>query len=115
MQQLGRRLDFALKASRRCRVFRHGFGQHLDRHDAMHPPMLGLEHLAHPAGADLVEDRVVAEDQRFRAARVDFLGLELRQMFALDELPGKFLGVFGLCLGRNEVFQLARRNDARIR
>ncbi len=50
----------------------------------------------------------------FARPGVDFLGLELRQLLALDQLPGKFLSVFGLCLGRNEVFQLAGRNDARI-
>ena len=61
--------------------------------------MLGLEDLAHAAGPDLVEDRVVAQDQRLGPARVDFLGLELRQLLALDELPGKFLGVLGRALG----------------
>ena len=74
----------------------HGRRQHLDRHDAVHPAMLGLEHLAHPAGADFVEDRVVAQDQRLGPALIDFLGLELRQLLALDELPSKFLGIFGL-------------------
>ena len=77
--------------------------------------MLGLEHLPHAAGPDLVEDRVVAEDQRLGPALVDLLGLELRQMLALDELPSKFLGVFRMGLGRDEIFELAGRNDARIR
>ena len=35
-------------------------------------------------------------------------------MPALDELPSEFLGVFGMGLGRNKVFQLARRDDARV-
>ena len=114
MLQLGRRFDLALKTRGRSRILHHALRQHLDRHDAMHPPMLGLEHLPHAAGADFVEDRVVAEDQRLGSARVDFLGLKFRQMLALDQLPGKFLGVFGLGLRRNKIFQLARRDDARI-
>ena len=74
----------------------------------------GLEDLSHAAFSDLVEDRVVAQDQRLRPAQVDFLGLELRQILALDELPGKFLGVLGMGLGRNEVLQLAGGNDTGI-
>ena len=61
--------------------------------------MLGLEDLAHAASPDLVEDGVVAQDQRLRPARIDLLGLELRQLLALDELPSKFLGILGRALG----------------
>ena len=112
--QLGRRLDLSLKAGHCRRILRHGRRQHLDRHDALHPAMLGLEDLPHAASPDLVEDRVVAQDQRLGPALVDFLGLELRQVLALDQLPGKFFGVFRMGLGRNEVFELAGSNDARI-
>ncbi len=68
--QLGRRYDLTLKASRCCRILRHGRRQHLDRHDPLHAAMLGLEHLPHAAGPDLVEDRVVAEDQRLGSALI---------------------------------------------
>jgi hypothetical protein len=66
------------------------------------------------AGADLVEDRVVAEDQRLCPALIDFLNLELRQLLAQDKLPSKFLRVFRLGLGWNEIFQLAGRKNTGI-
>ncbi len=49
-----------------------------------------------------------------RPALIDFSGLELRQVLALHELASKFLGVFGLRLGRDEILQLAGRDDARV-
>ena len=48
--------------------------QHLDRHDAAHQPMLGLEHLAHAALADRI-DHLVRAEVELRAARFQLLGL----------------------------------------
>ena len=76
--------------------------------------MLGLEDLAHATGADLVEDRVVAQDQRFGFAPAYVLGLELGQMVLLDQFRDEFFSVFGMCLRRYEVFELAPSNDARF-
>ena len=80
----------------------------------LHAAMLGLEDLPHAASPDLVEDRVVAQDQRLGSALVDFLGLELGQVLALDELPSKFLGVLRSSLGRDEIFELAGSNDTGV-
>ena len=76
-QQLRGCFDFSLKPSHRGCILHHGGRQHLDCHDAVHPAMLGLEDLPHAAGPDLVEDRVVAEDQRLGPPLIDFLNLNL--------------------------------------
>ena len=89
-RQLGRGLDFSLEASRRRRIFGDRRRQHLDRHDSLHAAMLGLEHLPHAAGPDLVEDGVVAQDQRFGFPGRDLLGLELGQVVCLDEFRNEF-------------------------
>ena len=69
--------------------------------------MFGLENLAHAARADLIEERVVAKDQRLGPALIDFLGLEFRQMLALHELASEFLGILRKSLRGNEVFQFS--------
>ena len=80
----------------------------------LHAAMLGLEHLPHATGADLVEHRVVAEDQRLGSAGVDFLSLEFRQLFALDKLLGKLLGVLGMGFRAERNSPAFRRNNARV-
>ena len=114
MAQFGCRFDLALKTRDRFRILGDGPGQHLDGHGSLHAAMLGLEDLPHAARPDLVQDRVVAQDQRLRPALVDFLGLELGEVLAANELLSEFLGVFRVGLGRDEALQLARCDDARI-
>ena len=113
-RKLGRCLDFTLKPSHGCRILRHGRWQHLDRNQPIHAAMLGLEDLAHATCPDLVEDRVLAQDQRFGSASLDLLPLERRQVFAFDECLDEFFDRLGIGLGRDEVFELAGGNDARI-
>lgn len=91
--------DFALEAGDDSGILHQGRRKHFDSHDAMHPAMLGLEHLPHAAGADLVEDRVVPEDERFSLAPVNFVGLEPGQLFLADKLPCELFSVLGVALG----------------
>ena len=77
MAELGRRLHFSLEAGCCQRILGDRRRQHLDRHDSLHAAMLGLEHLPHPARPDLVDERVVAQDQRLDFACRNLLGLEL--------------------------------------
>ncbi len=111
----GCRHDFTLKASRRGRVFQHGCREHLDGNNPFHAAVLGLEDLSHAARPDPIEDGVVAQEQRFGPALVDFLDLVIGEMLTLNELPGKFLGIFRGCLGRDEILKLAGRDDPGIR
>ena len=55
--------------------------------------MLGLEHHAHAAGAELVEHHVLAEHQVLMLARVDDLGLVLGELALADEQLGQCLAV----------------------
>src|SRR5262249_54581278 len=63
---------------------------------------------------DLVQNRVVAEDQRLDFARRNLLGLELGQMILLEQFPQELFDARRVGLRRHEVFELAGRNDARI-
>ena len=76
--------------------------------------MLGLEDLAHPTGTDLVEDGVLAKDERLGSPCLHLLTLERRQVFALHERLDEFFNRLGIGLGWNEVFEFARCNDARV-
>ena len=69
-----------VESEQRRRILRHGRWQHLDRHDAIHAAMPGLEDLPHATGPDLVEDGVVAQDQGLGFARLDLRRLERRQV-----------------------------------
>ena len=62
--------------------------QHLDRHDAAHQPVLGLEHLAHAALADRVDD-LVGSEVELRAADLELLGLPAIEPAQLDQLGGQ--------------------------
>ncbi|HEX3654770.1 MAG TPA: hypothetical protein VHV55_03135 [Pirellulales bacterium] len=112
--QFGGGFHFALEAGHRGRILGDRGRQHLERHHALHAAMLGLEHLLHATRTDLVEDRVVAEDQRLDFARQDVLRLKRRQLAGLDEFLGKRLRIFRRRSGRNEVLELAGGNDATV-
>jgi len=75
---------------------------------------LRLENLPHAAGADLFEDRVVAEDQGFDLARRNLLRLKLRQVVLLDEFSNELFDARGMRLGRDKVLELASGNDAAV-
>ncbi|HEX3654756.1 MAG TPA: hypothetical protein VHV55_03065 [Pirellulales bacterium] len=74
--------------------------------------MLGLEDLPHAARPDLVEDGVLAQDERLGLARLDLGSLERRQLVALDEFLNEFFDGRRMGLRRDEIFELALRNDA---
>ena len=87
MRQLGRRLDLALEPPQQF-----GRPDDLGREDfqgdqPFHPPMLGLQHQPHAALAELVQDHVVAQDQRPALARLDLLDLVRGQFLAADQVP----------------------------
>ena len=93
MRQLGGRLDFALEALDGvgiCSMTRAGSS--LSATIALHPPMLGLEDLPHAAGADPIEDHVVAQHQRLGLTTEHLRGLELGQLADPDKASGQFLG-----------------------
>ena len=76
--------------------------------------MQRLEDLAHTARPDLVEDGVFAQLQRLGLAPFDLLPLEVGQLFFFDEGLDELVAIFGIGLGRNEVFQVLGRDDARV-
>ena len=78
MLEPGGGVHFALEALDGRFVFHRGGRHHLQRDDALHPPMLGLVDLAHAAGADLGEDHVVAHDQPRAATGEQLPWLETR-------------------------------------
>ena len=115
MTELGCRLDFSLKASHSRSVFGYRWWQHLDRHDSLHAAMLGLEDLPHAAGPDLVEDRCSCPGSATWPGPGRFPGPGTWSGALLwTSCRASSSGVFGMSLGRNEIFQLARRNDARV-
>ena len=76
-------------------------GDHLHRHEALHPPVLGLEDHAHAPLAQLVQHDIFAEDQPLGLALVDGLGLILGELALLDEDLGELLDVLGPLVGGN--------------
>ena len=59
--ELGDRLCLSLEPGEAVRILCHRFVDDLNRDVAVEPLIMGAVHLAHPAGADLVDDAVVAE------------------------------------------------------
>ena len=112
--QFSRSFYFSFKASNRCRILRHRRWQHLDCHQAIHAAMHGLEDLPHAARPDLIEDGVLAEDQCLGFTAFDLSRLEGRQMILLNQFRDEFFNALRVGFGRDEVFQLAGGNDARI-
>ena len=80
--------------------------------EAFHAAVLGLQHHAHAAFADLVQHGVFAEDQPLGLALVDGLGLVLGQLAVLGPGPGELLDVLGPLVGREAVLE---RGDFRRR
>ncbi len=111
MPQLGGRPHLAFEARHGSRVPHRLCRQHLQSHQSIHPAMLGLEDLAHAAGAELVEDRIVAQEQGLDLAVEDLMTLERREVACADELPSQLFSVLGVGLGRNEVFEFAGGDD----
>ena len=95
-------------------------GQDLDRHQAPHPPVLRLVHLAHAPGADLLQDHVLAEDQAPRLPLVECRCLVSGEPLRLDELPRKALNVLRASLGgqallkRRELFRREKAASGQI-
>ena len=113
--ELGGGLDLAIEALDGVLVLHRRGRQHLDGHQPLHPPMLGLEHHAHAAGAELVEHDVLAEHQVLMLARVDDRGLVLGELALADEQLGQCLAIGGPLLGRQAVANrrdLGRRHQA---
>jgi hypothetical protein len=110
--ELGGGDHLALEAGDGRGVLERGRRQRLDRHDPLHPAVLRLEDLAHAPGADPVEDRVIAQDQRSRAAQVDLLDLEPGEVPAPDQVPGELLDVLRMGLGRDESLELPGGEEA---
>ena len=63
-------------------------GQHLERDDAAHGAVFGLEDAAHAAAADLVENAVLSQQEAGGAADQEALGLELGEQALFDEGAG---------------------------
>jgi len=67
--------------------------------------MLGLEHLAHAAGADAVEHDVLVEHQALGLPLVDGGGLIFGELVGEDQLPGESLSVSGAFFGREALLE----------
>ncbi len=117
-EKLGRRLHLAVEPLDGPGLLHGRRGEDLDGHRAFHPPVLGPQHDAHAAFAQLVQDDVLAEDQPLRLALVDGLRLVLREFALLDEGLSELLEVLGPPLGREAALErvdLGRRHQAALR
>ena len=64
MDDLAGSAHFALKALHGFGILHDPFGQHLQSDELIEPPMEGLEDLPHAAGADPIDQHIVAQHQR---------------------------------------------------
>src|SRR5262245_15332566 len=85
--------DLALKARQRIRFFNNFGRKYLKGDEALHAGVLGLQHYAHPAFAELIEDAVIAQDQILSFALVNHLGLIGRQFLLLYQLTRTLLTI----------------------
>ena len=67
--------------------------------------MLGLVNGPHPPLPNFLEQQVIPQDQRFSLPLPNLLGLKLRQFLLPHQFADQLFGVFGICLGGDEVFQ----------
>ena len=70
-------------------------GEHLQRDDAVHRAVLGLEHPAHAAAADLVEDAILTQHEPRHPAGQQVLRLEAGEQSLLDQKPGDDAATIG--------------------
>ena len=82
-----------MESLQRVRCLECGGRKNLKSHQPLQSLVLGLQHHPHPALTELVEDRVVPEDQRFPLALVNLLGLKLGELLLLHQLPSQLLAV----------------------
>ena len=99
--------DFHLAAEPLDRIGRIGSAgrDQFDRHDPFHVAVDGLEHLAHAAGTDLVEDDIFAEHQAVGLAGRQGLGLERGELARADQHARQrfaIQGFFAQAVGRQE-------------
>ena len=93
MRELGHRLHFTLETADVFGIARGRGGQHLQRHHALQPPLLGLEHQTHAPLPELTQQHVVVEDQRLALPLPQQLRLELRQLIPPHEFAGQLRSV----------------------
>ena len=86
----GRRFDLALETRDGGLVP----GQPFEGHEPVEPAMPGLESLPHPSRADLLQEEIVAQNQRLALAAVDFFGLKPGQLLLSDQFVRQSFGVF---------------------
>ena len=116
--QLGRRLHLAVEPLDSPSLLHGRRGEDLDCHQPFHSPVLGLQHYAHAAFAQLIQYDVFAEDQPLGLALVDGLGLVLGQLAVLDQRPGELLDILGPLVGRQAVLErgdFGRRHQSALR
>ena len=105
-------LDLAVEPLDGVGRLQRGARNHLHRHYPLHSPMLSLEHHAHSALPEFVEDTVVPEDQPFDLSLIDYLGLVLGEFVGLHQCAGQGFAVLGTFLRREAVL---KRRDFRGR
>ncbi len=91
--QRGGGLGLAVEAGQIRRVFDAVLGQHLDGHAALHQHVLGQVDAAHPAGAQVVQQLVLAQEEALVAAFQQLVGLPAGEQPGLDQPLGDQLGV----------------------
>ena len=67
--------------------------QHFDRHAALHQHVFAQIHPAHPAGAQMIQQLVLAQEEALVAAFQQPVGLPAGDEFGLDEAIGDDVGV----------------------
>jgi hypothetical protein len=98
--ELGGGLDLALEALDGLRRLDGHRRQDLQGDQAFHLAVTGLEDLAHPPLADLVQDHVLAQHEALHAALANLAGLVLGEPAGLDQQVGQGGGVVGAFFGR---------------
>lgn len=77
------------------------------------PHRTSLQSEAQASRTNLIQQDIVAQDQRFSIPCGDFCGLELGQLFLANQVPYQILGIFRSCVRRNEILdRLPREGPA---
>src|SRR5262245_34773851 len=93
MAETGGRFDLALKPQQGPRQSDNLRRKHLERHQALHPRVLGLEHPSHTAFAKLIKDAIVSQHKVFAFALINGLGLVGGDPFQLYQCASQLFSI----------------------
>src|SRR5262245_38842339 len=93
MAETGGRFDLALKPLQGPRQSDDLRRKHFERHQALHPRVLGLEHPSHTALAELIKDAIVSQHKIFAFALIDGLSLVGGDPFQLYQFASQLFSI----------------------